>query len=142
MPRIVMNTSDEMAVMQDEIFVPILPIKEYSDIKETVAYIAAHARPLALYYFGTDNAERDFVLSNTTSGGVTVNDVFFHVAQEDLPFGGVGASGMGAYHGADGFKEFSHKKAVYSQTNADLLAVLRPPYDEKFRKLISGRLKI
>jgi len=142
MPRIVTNTSDEMAVMQDEIFGPILPIKEYSDIKETVAYIAARARPLALYYFGMDNAERDFVLSNTTSGGVTVNDVFFHVAQEDLPFGGVGASGMGAYHGADGFKEFSHKKAVYSQANADLLAVLRPPYDEKFRKFISGRLKI
>ena len=142
MPRIVTNASDEMAVMQDEIFGPILPIKEYSDIKETVAYIAAHARPLALYYFGKDTAERDFVLSNTTSGGVTVNDVLFHVAQEDLPFGGIGASGMGAYHGADGFKEFSHKKAVYSQTNADLLAVLRPPYDEKFRKFISGRLKI
>ena len=142
MPRLVTNTTDDMLVMQDEIFGPILPIREYSEIKDVVSYIADHDRPLALYYFGSDNAERDFVLSNTTSGGVTVNDVFFHVAQEDLPFGGIGASGMGAYHGVDGFKEFSHKKAVYSQANADLLAVLRPPYDEKFRKFISGRLKI
>jgi coniferyl-aldehyde dehydrogenase len=81
------------------------------------------------------------VLSNTTSGGVTVNDVIFHVAQEDLPFGGIGPSGMGAYHGRDGFMEFSHKKAVFSQAGADLLGVLRPPYGDTFRKLIGSRIK-
>ena len=80
------------------------------------------------------------MLNNTTSGGVTVNDVIFHIAQEDLPFGGVGPSGMGAYHGKDGFLEFSHKKAVYTQTASELLAV-RPPYGEKFRKQIGGMIK-
>jgi coniferyl-aldehyde dehydrogenase len=140
-PRIVVQPTDDMAVMQDEIFGPILPVKEYAGIEETVGYIADRPRPLALYYFGTDKAERDYILNNTTSGGVTLNDVFFHAAQEDLPFGGIGPSGMGSYHGRDGFEEFSHKKAVYSQTNADVLAVLRPPYGEKFSKLIDGRLK-
>jgi coniferyl-aldehyde dehydrogenase len=140
-PCVVTDTSDDMKVMQDEIFGPILPIRTYNDIKEVVAYINSHPRPLGLYFFGPDAAERDYVLNNTTSGGVTVNDVFFHVAQEDLPFGGIGASGMGAYHGKDGFDEFSHKKAVYTQTSADLLGVIRPPYGEKFRKLIGSRLK-
>ena len=106
-----------MKVMQDEIFGPVLPVKSYNDAKDAVAYINAHPRPLGLYYFGDDASERDFVLNNTTSGGVTVNDVIFHVAQEDLPFGGVGPSGMGAYHGRDGFLELSHKKAIYTQTN-------------------------
>ena len=140
-PTIVANATDDMKVMQDEIFGPILPIKTYNDAKEAVAYINAHPRPLGLYYFGSDATERDYVLNNTTSGGVTVNDVIFHIAQEDLPFGGVGPSGMGAYHGKDGFLEFSHKKAVYTQISADLLGVIRPPYGEKFRKLIGTRLK-
>jgi len=140
-PYIVANATDDMKVMQDEIFGPILPIKSYEDKTDVVSYVNAHPRPLGLYYFGTDAEERDYVLKNTTSGGVTVNDVFFHVAQEDLPFGGIGPSGMGAYHGKDGFIEFSHKKAVYTQTAADLLAVLRPPYGEKFRKLIGSRIK-
>jgi coniferyl-aldehyde dehydrogenase len=72
---------------------------------------------------------------------VTVNDVFFHVAQEDLPFGGVGPSGMGAYHGKEGFNEFSHRKSVYTQAGTDLFAIVRPPYGEKFRKFIGGRIK-
>lgn len=140
-PTIVVNATDDMKVMQDEIFGPILPIKTYKDTKDAVAYINAHPRPLGLYYFGSDATERDYVLNNTTSGGVTVNDVVFHIAQEDLPFGGVGPSGMGAYHGKDGFLEFSHKKAVFTQISADLLGVIRPPYGEKFRKLIGTRLK-
>ena len=140
-PSIVANATDDMKVMQDEIFGPILPIKTYKDTKDAVAYINAHPRPLGLYYFGSDATERDYVLNNTTSGGVTVNDVVFHIAQEDLPFGGVGPSGMGAYHGKDGFLEFSHKKAVFTQISADLLGVIRPPYGEKFRKLIGTRLK-
>ncbi len=89
-----------------------MPVKTYEKMQDCVATINERPRPLGLYYFGTDSAERDYVLNNTTSGGVTINDVFLHVAQEDLPFGGVGPSGMGAYHGRDGFDEFSHKKAV------------------------------
>lgn len=140
-PHIVVDPTDDMAVMQDEIFGPILPIKSYSDTKEAVAYINANPRPLGLYHFGEDAAERDFVLNNTTSGGVTVNDVIFHVAQEDLPFGGVGPAGMGSYHGRDGFYEFSHKKSVYTQTGSEILAMMRPPYGEKYRKQVKGRMK-
>lgn len=140
-PHIVINPTDDMKVMQDEIFGPILPIKSYNDTKDAVAYINDRPRPLGLYYFGDDAGERDMVLNNTTSGGVTVNDVVFHVAQEDLPFGGVGPSGMGAYHGRDGFFEFSHKKAIYTQTGNEILAMMRPPYGDKFRKQIAGRMK-
>lgn len=140
-PHIVLGANDEMKVMQDEIFGPIMPVQPYSKIEDTVAYVNANPRPLALYYFGSDSKERDFVLSNTTSGGVTVNDVVFHFAQEDLPFGGIGPSGTGAYHGRDGFHEFSHKKAVYTQTGLELLKVMRPPYGKTFRKLIGARLK-
>lgn len=140
-PHIVIDPTDDMKVMQDEIFGPILPVKSYSDTKDAVAYINDHPRPLGLYYFGEDSSERDMVLNNTTSGGVTVNDVIFHVAQEDLPFGGVGPSGMGAYHGRDGFLEFSHKKAIYTQTGNEILAMLRPPYTDRFRKQIQGRIK-
>jgi len=140
-PHIVINPTDDMKVMQDEIFGPILPIKSYNETSDAVAYINNRPRPLGLYYFGDDAGERDMVLNNTTSGGVTVNDVVFHVAQEDLPFGGVGPSGMGAYHGRDGFFEFSHKKAIYTQTGNEILAMMRPPYGDKFRKQVSGRLK-
>lgn len=140
-PHIVVDPTDDMAVMQDEIFGPILPIKSYTDTKEAVAYINDNPRPLGLYHFGEDAAERDYVLENTTSGGVTVNDVIFHVAQEDLPFGGVGPSGMGSYHGRDGFYEFSHRKSVYTQTGSELLAMMRPPYGDKFRKQVNGRIK-
>ncbi len=140
-PHIILDPTDDMKVMQDEIFGPILPVKTYGDAKDAIAYINAHPRPLGLYYFGEDAAERDMVLTRTTSGGVTVNDVIFHVAQEDLPFGGVGPSGMGSYHGREGFYEFSHKKAVYTQTKSELLAMMRPPYGDKFRAQVKGRMK-
>ena len=140
-PHIVIGVSDEMKVMQDEIFGPILPIKTYDEISEAVDYINQHPRPLGLYYFGKDPAERDLVVGNTTSGGVTVNDVIFHVAQEELPFGGIGPSGMGAYHGKAGFLEFSHRKAVYTQPSADILAILRPPYGETFRRILKSRIR-
>ena len=140
-PTIIVDPSDDMSVMQDEIFGPILPIKSYSSAQEAVAYVNQNPRPLGLYYFGEDAKERDYVLNNTTSGGVTVNDVIFHVAQEDLPFGGVGPSGMGSYHGIDGFREFSHRKSVYTQIGADLLAMVRPPYGDKYRKQVEGRIK-
>ena len=109
---------------------------------EAVAYVNAHYRPLGLYYFGDDASEQQKVLDETTSGGVTVNDVIFHVAQEDLPFGGVGPSGMGAYHGQDGFREFSHRKAVYTQVKNEMgpLKALRPPYGEGIRKYLAGAI--
>lgn len=129
-PTLVLDPTDDMKVMQEEIFGPILPIKQYKDLNETLDYINDHDRPLGLYYFGQDGQEERKVLTETTSGGVTVNDVIMHVAQEDLPFGGVGPSGMGSYHGYDGFKNFSHAKAIFSQskTVSKLAAAMRPPY--------------
>ncbi len=129
-PTLILDPSEDMQVMQDEIFGPVLPIKSYKNIDETLDYINDHARPLGLYYFGNDAAEEHKVLSHTTSGGVTVNDVIMHIAQEELPFGGVGPSGMGSYHGVDGFRTFSHAKAVYSQskTISRLAAAMQPPY--------------
>ena len=135
-PTLVLNPSEDMKIMQEEIFGPVLPIKTYSDVSEPVEYINSKDRPLGLYYFGNDNTEKDYVVDNTTSGGVTVNDVISHIQIEDLPFGGVGPSGMGSYHGYDGFKEFSHAKAVYKQTKFNLmkLAGLVPPYKKKEEK--------
>lgn len=129
-PTLVLDPTDDMKVMQDEIFGPVLPVKQYKDVQETLDYVNSKDRPLGLYYFGDDKAEENKVLTHTTSGGVTVNDVIMHVVQEDLPFGGVGPSGMGSYHGYDGFKNFSHAKAIYSQskTVSKLAAAMRPPY--------------
>jgi coniferyl-aldehyde dehydrogenase len=140
-PTLVLNANDEMRVMQEEIFGPVLPVRTYTAIEETIAEINARPRPLALYYFGDDSAESEALLTRTHSGGVTINDVIFHFSMDDLPFGGVGPSGMGAYHGHRGFLEFSHEKAVYRQTPSELLAMLRPPYGEAFRKQVAARLK-
>ncbi len=140
-PTIILNATDDMQVMQEEIFGPVLPVRTYAGFGETVNEINARPRPLALYYFGDDNAESEALLNRTHSGGVTINDVIFHFAMDDLPFGGVGPSGMGAYHGHRGFIEFSHEKAIYRQISAELLAILRPPYGAAFRKQIAGRLK-
>lgn len=142
-PTLILNPTDDMKVMQEEIFGPLLPVKAYRDVQEAVDYINAHDRPLGLYYFGSDAAERDRVLDGTTSGGVTVNDVVMHVAQEELPFGGIGPAGMGAYHGHDGFREFSHRKSIYHQIKWDLapLRMLRPPYGAGLAKYLSMQIK-
>ena len=136
-PTLVLNPSEDMKIMQEEIFGPVLPVKTYNDVSEPIEYINSKDRPLGLYYFGNDESEKELVLENTTSGGVTVNDVISHIQMEDLPFGGVGPSGMGSYHGYDGFKEFSHAKAVYKQTSLNLmkLAGLVPPYKKKEEKV-------
>lgn len=141
-PTLILDPSEDMRVMQEEIFGPVLPVKPYRTVDETIDYVNAHDRPLGLYYFGGDRAEQDKVLERTTSGGATVNDVIFHIAHEDLPFGGVGPSGMGSYHGFDGFRTFSHGKSVYTQPRIDLvgMAGLRPPYGEKFDKAIKGQI--
>ncbi len=142
-PTLIINPTDDMKVMQEEIFGPVLPVKTYATVSEAIAYVNAHERPLGLYYFGADAAEEAQVLNGTTSGGVTVNDVIFHVAQEELPFGGVGPSGMGSYHGVDGFREFSHRKSIYHQLKKDLgpMKALRPPYGEAVMKYIAGAMK-
>ena len=139
-PTLILNPTEDMQVMQEEIFGPVLPVKTYKNVSETVDYINSKDRPLGLYYFGEDAKEKDFVLDNTTSGGVTVNDVISHITMEDLPFGGVGPSGMGSYHGYDGFKEFSHAKSVYKQSwlNLNKLAGLVPPYKKKEDKIKSA----
>ncbi|PKP98656.1 MAG: coniferyl aldehyde dehydrogenase [Alphaproteobacteria bacterium HGW-Alphaproteobacteria-13] len=141
--HIVRNPTDEMKVMQEEIFGPILPVKTYRTIDEAIDYVNAHDRPLGLYYFGQDKSEEERVLTRTISGGVTVNDVLFHNAMEDLPFGGVGPSGMGAYHGQDGFRTFSHARAVYRQPRLDVagLAGFKPPYGKATAKTLAKELK-
>jgi coniferyl-aldehyde dehydrogenase len=142
-PTLIVDPDDSLQVMQDEIFGPVLPVKGYANVDETIDYINRNPRPLGLYYFGKDKSEEGKVLTHTTSGGVTVNDVVMHVAQEDLPFGGVGPSGMGSYHGHDGFKTFSHAKAVFTQSKLNVaeLAGLVPPYGEKMLKAVRGQMK-
>ena len=142
-PTLIIDPTDNMAVMQEEIFGPVLPVKTYQSVTEAIDYVNAHPRPLGLYYFGSDAAEREAVLGATTAGGVTVNDVVFHVAQEDLPFGGIGPAGMGSYHGIDGFREFSHQKAVYHQITRDIgpLKALRPPYGPGIAKFLAGQIR-
>lgn len=141
-PTLVLDATPDMRVMQEEIFGPILPVISYREPGDVISRINAMDRPLALYYFGGDRAELAELEQRTTSGGICVNDVIMHCAQENLPFGGIGPSGMGAYHGRDGFLEFSHKKAIYHQIKSDLgpLRTLRPPYGEAVRKLIRSTI--
>ena len=129
-PTLALDTSEDMQLMQDEIFGPILPVRQYNELSEALDHVSSKDRPLGLYYFGADKAEETRVLTQTTSGGVTINDVIMHVGQEDLPFGGVGPSGMGSYHGHDGFKNFSHSKSIFttSKVISKLAATMRPPY--------------
>ena len=120
-----------MRVMQEEIFGPILPVVTYDGLEQAIDYINDRPRPLALYYFDNDSLRVRRVLETTTSGGVTVNDCMFHVVQNNLPFGGIGPSGMGAYHGIDGFRTFSKKKGVLLQsglTASFLGRFIKPPY--------------
>ncbi len=140
--HIVTGVTDDMTLMQEEIFGPVLPVRRYDAIDGAIAEVNRRDRPLALYYFGQDQAEQRRVLERTISGGVTVNDVVFHVSMEDLPFGGVGPSGMGSYHGRDGFRTFSHAKSVYRQSRIDVskLAGLKPPYGAATRKSVARQI--
>ena len=140
---IVRNVNDDMKVMQEEIFGPILPVMTYASMDEAIDYVNAHDRPLGLYYFGSDKTEESRVLSRTISGGVTINDVVFHNAMEDLPFGGTGPSGMGNYHGVDGFKTFSHMRAIYRQTGMDVAGIggFKAPYGKATAKTLAKELR-
>ena len=117
-----------MAVMQEEIFGPLLPLVPYESEAAALAYVAARPRPLALYVFDQDFRQVEGVLAATASGGVTVNDCMLHVAQASLPFGGVGPSGMGRYHGVEGFRTFSQVRPVYRQSRWHGLSLFYPPY--------------
>lgn len=127
-PTLVLGARDDMQIMQDEIFGPVLPVVSYRDLDEAIADVNGRPRPLALYYYGRDDDDRRKVLSRTTSGNVTINGTLMHYAQEDLPFGGVGPSGMGAYHGVEGFRALSHAKGIYVQGRWNGSTLLRAPF--------------
>ena len=133
---LLLNVSDDMLVMQDEIFGPLLPIVPYERIEQAFAYINQRPRPLALYYFGYNKAEQNRVLEQTHSGGVCLNDTLLHVAQDDLPFGGIGPSGMGHYHGHEGFLTFSKAKGVFIKQRFNAARLIYPPYGKAIQKLI------
>ena len=140
-PVLLLDVTDEMAVMQEEIFGPILPVATYDGLDDAIAYVNARPRPLALYFFGNDAASQRKVLERTTSGGVLINDTILHYAQDDLPFGGIGSSGMGAYHGIEGFKTMSHAKAVFKQARFNLVDLFRPPFGKAFDFLLNIQLR-
>lgn len=126
--HILKNVSDDMEVMQEEIFGPILPLVPYDKLDEAIDYINDRERPLALYYFGYDKSEQQHVLTHTHSGGACVNETLMHVAMEDLPFGGIGPSGMGHYHGYEGFLTFSKAKGIVSKQRFNSTSLIFPPY--------------
>lgn len=134
---VVTNTTPDMKIMQEEIFGPLLPIVASETLEDSMQYVQEHDRPLALYWFGESKAKRDHVLNNTISGGVSINETAWHVVQEDIPFGGVGPSGMGGYHGEHGFKTFSHMKGVFFQSKFSGGKMLYPPYTEKTQKVLN-----
>ena len=140
-PTLLLDVTDEMAVMQEEIFGPILPVVTYDGLDDAIAYVNARPRPLALYFFGADKDSQRLIVDRTTSGGVLINDTILHYAQDDLPFGGIGPSGMGAYHGAEGFKTMSHAKAVFRQARFNLADLFRPPFGKVYDFLLNVMLR-
>ena len=143
-PTIVTNTSDDMKIMNEEIFGPVLPVLEYENLNDALSTINSKDRPLGLYYFGSDTKEENTIMSNTSSGGVTINNVVGHIQQKDLPFGGVGPSGMGRYQSFDGFKNFSNPRSFYKDVGFKfdkLFEGIRPPYTKSIENLLKGLLK-
>ncbi|WP_166424644.1 aldehyde dehydrogenase family protein [Paraglaciecola sp. 20A4] len=141
LPSLILNPGPECRVTQEETFGPLLTVVSYSQLQNVVNEINEKPKPLGLYYFGKNQEEIDKLTYETSSGGMVVNDLFAHSNQEDLPFGGVGDSGMGSYHGYDGFKNFSHAKAFYTQSNLDPFKMLRPPYSIKVMDSFKKQVK-
>jgi coniferyl-aldehyde dehydrogenase len=142
-PTLIPEPAADLKVLDEELFGPVLPILTYSNFEETIDYINSKPRPLAAYYFGEDKTEEDAMVKRTTAGGMCINDVVMQVAQEELPFGGVGPSGMGAYHGLKGFQTFSHAKSILSQSRFDIakLGGLKPPFGKSTESTIKMQIK-
>ena len=140
-PHLVLDVTDKMLIMQEEIFGPLFPVMTYRDLDEPIEYVTRRDRPLGFYVFTHSRARQDKLLYNTISGGVTINNCIMHVAQHDLPFGGVGASGMGQYHGHEGFVEFSKMRPVFTNPRISLLSLFYPPYTGRQNRLIDMLLK-
>jgi coniferyl-aldehyde dehydrogenase len=136
-PTLLLNVNDGMRVMKEEIFGPLLPIVPYDTVAEALAYVNRHDRPLALYWFGENSAVRDQVLAGSIAGGVSINDTLIHIAQEKLPFGGVGASGQGHYHGEYGFRQFSKEKPIFIQSRFSGGGIIRPPYKPSIERVLT-----
>ena len=138
-PTLLLNVTNDMTVLQEEIFGPLLPVVTYGTLDEAIAFINARNHPLALYYFSNDTAEERQVLDRTISGGVTINDCMTHAFDHSLPFGGIGSSGMGAYHGKQGFLTFSHARAIYRQSKTPQAELLfRPPFGEPVKTFLAN----
>jgi coniferyl-aldehyde dehydrogenase len=135
-PTLLWPVADDAAIMRQEIFGPVLPIVPYATLEEAVALVNSRPRPLALYLFSKRRLDVDFVLGRTRAGGVTLNDTLLHAAQDSLPFGGIGESGMGAYHGEAGFRTFSHERSVFQASRFSLSRLVRPPYGDKIDRLL------
>lgn len=142
-PHVVLDVNDDMVIMQDEIFGPFLPIKPYDSLSEVIEYINSNERPLALYLFSEDKKVQQQVTLNTLSGGMCINDAMFHVAQHDMPFGGIGNSGMGHYHGREGFLEFSKLRPIFKQTPfISGILFMAPPYGKVFDWMYKALIKL
>ncbi len=140
-PVVLTDVPDDALAMQEEIFGPVLPVLAYDSLESAYGFINARPRPLALYLFSHDRTVVERTLERTVSGGVCVNDTLLHCVQEELPFGGVGASGMGAYHGEAGFRTFSHAKSVFHQARLNGAGMTNPPYGGRLDRLLSLLLR-
>jgi coniferyl-aldehyde dehydrogenase len=136
-PTLVLDPTEDMLCMQEEIFGPVLPVRTYEKLDDAIAYVNDHPRPLALYFFSHDGRSIDRVLSETLSGGVAINETMLQFAQEDLPFGGVGPSGMGHYHAREGFETLSKKKPIFRQSRINTTGLLRPPFGKTADRLMA-----
>jgi coniferyl-aldehyde dehydrogenase len=140
-PHLVLDVTDDMVIMQEEIFGPLLPVKTYRSLDDVVTYVNGKDRPLGFYVFTNDKATEEKLLYSTISGGVSINNCMLHVAQHDMPFGGIGASGMGHYHGYEGFLEFSKLRPVFTNPRLSLLHLFYPPYTARHRRLLDLLIK-
>ncbi|EIM24524.1 NAD-dependent aldehyde dehydrogenase [Microvirga lotononidis] len=140
-PVVLTDVPDHALVMSEEIFGPVLPVVTYDDLDEACRFVTEQPHPLALYPFSHDSRTIDRILERTISGGVTVNDTLLHCVQEELPFGGVGSSGMGAYHGEAGFRTFSHARSVFRQSRLNGAGMTKPPYGGRMNRLLSMLLR-
>jgi len=135
-PHVVIGAPDDTSILQDEIFGPILPIVPYDTLDEALAYVNDRPRPLAMYYFDQDGTRCERVLDRTHAGGMCLNHTLLHIAVDDMPFGGIGPSGMGAVHGREGFDSLSHRKSVYSQSRIDITDLLTAPFRKSLDRLL------